>query len=114
MRRRLNKEQLSQTDSSNFDSYLLSTMFLRQIFKTNRKFEADHSSLGNDRIPYTSNVTTGPSYTNLSHTLSGRDTVMQPESSLTDTLRVSEADTTQNYSKRSLSSPLNSHLCEFR
>jgi hypothetical protein len=69
-------------------------MSLRRFLPTNRKAEADQSSLENDRLPtYTPNVTTTPT-----HTLPGRDS----ESSLADTLGVAETSeiATPNYSKR--------------
>jgi hypothetical protein len=92
--------------------------WLRFLTK-NRKAEADHrSSLEIDRPPstvvtYTSNVTTAPS-----DSLSGRDSVGQPdetESSLTDTIGIAEKSevAASNYSKRLSGSIPNSHLCEF-
>ena len=72
-------------------------MFLRRYLSTNRKAEADQSSLGKDgtSTAYKSNVTTAP------YNLSGRDSVRQPGSSITDTLGVAEKSKVEstNYSK---------------
>ena len=80
-------------------------MSLRRFLLTNRKGEADRSSLENIGAPistYTSNVASAPS-----HTLSGSDTVGQrgeTESSFTDvsTLDVAEKCRVEgpDYSKR--------------
>jgi hypothetical protein len=80
-------------------------MSLQRFLPTDHKAEANRSSLENDRTSTcTSNVTTAPA-----HTLSGRDSVRQPnetESSLklTDTLGVAETSkietSSPNYSKR--------------
>ena len=73
-------------------------MSLRRYLSKNPKVEADQSSLGNDRTPsYTSNATTAP------YTLSDRDSMRQPGSSLTGTLSVAEKSkvATTNYGKRS-------------
>ena len=83
-------------------------MSLQRFSPSTHKAEADRTLAPT----YTSNVITPPS-----HTLSGRDSVRQPETeaSLTDTLGVAEKSpvTTPNYSKR-LSGPRpNSHLWEF-
>ena len=63
-------------------------MYMQQSPPTNRNAEAD---------PYTSNIQTAHT-----HNLSGRDTVIQPEYSPTDTLGVAGASklATPNYSKR--------------
>ena len=59
-------------------------MYLRQFSTTNRKSEADQSSMTTDRTPpHTSNVMTASSH-------SGRDSVRQPGSSLTDRLENSD------------------------
>ena len=90
-------------------------MSLRRFLTKNRKAEVNRSSLENDRPPtstYTSNVTTTPS-----HTLPGRDSVRQPEYSLTDTLGHGVAEASQvatpDYSKRPSVSQSISHLSKF-
>ena len=91
-------------------------MSLRRFFTTNRKAKTDRSSLGKERTPTYSNVTTAPGP---SHNLAGQDYVGQPdetESSLTDTIGVaekSEVAATPDYSKRPSGSPHNYLLSEF-
>jgi hypothetical protein len=79
------------------------------LLPTNRKAEADGSSLENPI--YTSNVTTAST-----HNLSDRDSVpvRPPEYSLVDTLGVVEASqVAPNYSKRLSGNISSTHLCEF-
>ena len=83
---------------------------VRRFLTKIRNTEADRSLLPveNDRTPtYSSIVTTTPP-----NTLPGRDSVLQPEYSLTDTLGVAEASqvSTPNYSKHPYVSRSNSHL----
>ena len=60
-------------------------MYLGRFSRTNRKSEADQSSMTTDRTPpHTSNVMTASSH-------SGRDSVRQPGSSLTDRLENSDS-----------------------
>ena len=87
-------------------------MSLQRYLSTNREAEADQSSLENDRTPastHASNVTTAP------YNLSGRDSVKQPESSLTNTIGIAEKSKVAitNYSKHLSVSLPNSQLCEF-